>query len=303
MKINSCIAVLLMLGVGLAGASDGSESGTPLAIINDFDGQVHVKKAGSAEIEIPEIDQELGERDEVITGKDGSVEILLSDREVLHLEENSRLVILGLSTDTNTAKLLLGRLLAVIEKDVKNIPQFRVETLNAIAAVKGTEFLVETGEEGDEVAVADGTVSVGSRVSGGAIDVNKEQMVQVKPGQPPCKPRAPGKRFYLYRKTLEKMREQANWIRTMRQSGELATLRLMRQAAKRQEVLLWLKKHRDTVAAMPPVRKIRIRKYLEASSLTAEEKQLIADFMKKHPLLFEKLVKSHRRKLEAAGLR
>jgi hypothetical protein len=300
---------------GFAGEKRSAEkvkTAAPLASINSFEGEVTIKAVKAKEAILPEIDQELSTGDEITTGADGHVEILLSDRSIIKIDNNSRMIVGQLGEKESRIKLLLGRCLAVIEHLVDKPVHFSVETSNAIAAVKGTEFVISTGKDGDEVTVVDGIVkvnSVGDKSEG--VDVNKDEDIQVKPGQKPSRmlreretdktklesnASSTSGSFFA---TLGQMRTAAADIRKMQEAGELDNLRAMRKAVVRNEVLQWFRKNPDALEKMTPEQKINLMKYLKTKELTPEEKEAIREFGKKHPLLLEKAIRQQQLILKA----
>jgi ferric-dicitrate binding protein FerR (iron transport regulator) len=104
----------------------------------------------------------LQEGDVVQTGPDGRVEISTANGNTLRLVQNVRLELRQAPQHgrTFTAHLWLGSLWLRVHKLLKD-ESFRVETENGVAGVRGTEFMVEAGTQGeDRVRVYEGAVEV-----------------------------------------------------------------------------------------------------------------------------------------------
>ena len=99
--------------------------------------------------------------DTVLTGADARLEILLPSGSVLRIGENSKLA-LGDAVPQKafSAKLLLGNLWARVHKLISG-ETFHIETENAVAGVRGTEFRVEVARGQDDLLrVYEGAVQV-----------------------------------------------------------------------------------------------------------------------------------------------
>jgi hypothetical protein len=109
------------------------------------------------------------EKDDIIqTGGKSSCEILFDDGSVICLEENSRLTIIDPSSSSSHRQiqiaLKIGRLLVDVEK--KQVSgDFTIRTPAVVSAVRGTQFIIEVGE--------DDTTSIG--LFDGELEVNRIQ--------------------------------------------------------------------------------------------------------------------------------
>jgi ferric-dicitrate binding protein FerR (iron transport regulator) len=120
---------------------------------------------------------QLYEWDVLQTSADSRLEISMTDGSTLRLGENTRLE-LRVAPPTGkafAARLWLGAVWAKVHKLLQD-ESFHIETQNAVAGVRGTEFLVEAGagSRDDNVRVYEGAVEV--RGHGG------EWMHRVEPG-------------------------------------------------------------------------------------------------------------------------
>jgi hypothetical protein len=114
----------------------------------------------------------------VETQKDSRIELRFSDASVLRLGARAKLQLTeahfgGPSKRRLTAKLFFGKLWAKVTSVVQGDQKFAVETENAVAGVRGTQFLVD--------ARADKSVLV--RVYDGQVAVAKPAYATGKPGE------------------------------------------------------------------------------------------------------------------------
>ena len=93
------------------------------------------------------------EADKLVTGADGTVGVTLSDNSLLSVGPNSTLAIDRYVFDSTThagqfdSTLSKGTLAVISGKMVKQSPEsMRVRTPSAIMGVRGTEFVVQVGE-------------------------------------------------------------------------------------------------------------------------------------------------------------
>src|SRR5439155_152146 len=102
--------------------------------------------------------------DTVETQPGGRAEIALPGGSLLRIGENTRLTLSPIPARSEfSARLFFGNLWARVHKLVSG-ETFRVETENAVAGVRGTEFRVEAGQEQpDLVRVYEGRVQVEAR--------------------------------------------------------------------------------------------------------------------------------------------
>ena len=97
------------------------------------------------------------EADKLVTGADGTLGVTFTDNSLLSVGPNSALAIDRYVFDSTThagqfeSTLSKGTLAAVSGKMVKQSPEsMRVRTPSAIMGVRGTEFVVQVGEQAGE---------------------------------------------------------------------------------------------------------------------------------------------------------
>lgn len=129
--------------------------------VSYVEGAVTVNPAGGGPAATVAERDPLHPGDTVQTAAGGRLEISLANGSVIRLGESSHLL-LGTAPaggHSFSAKLFLGNLWTRVRKLV-SAETFHVETENGVAGVRGTEFRVEAGGQGDLVRVYQGAVEV-----------------------------------------------------------------------------------------------------------------------------------------------
>lgn len=142
-------AVAILLLVTLPAVALGNDVGT----VKVSRGTAAVERAGQR---LPAgVGAKVREGDVVVTGADGSVGITFGDNSLLSIGPDSRLVIDRFAFDATTHKgafetsLERGTLAGISGKIAKQSPDaMKVRTPAAVLGVRGTEFVVRTGEPG-----------------------------------------------------------------------------------------------------------------------------------------------------------
>jgi|DewCreStandDraft_4_1066084.scaffolds.fasta_scaffold01934_1 hypothetical protein len=254
-----------------------------IAYINDYEGDCELKRKGKdigeaiLDIYIP-----LYEGDTIITGYDSRVEIVFDDATIIKLDPNSRLVIRNLKRDKENKtiiELIKGRLIGVIKKLIEK-EEFAVRTKLAMAAVKGTELIVETGDE-DLVGVYEGQVEVASYDKEGNIKkkiiLDKDKETKIVKYLGPDRPRKLSKNFIKRYKEIKDIREKIKYVRELREQGKTKEYKLKRRL-ERINNLKMMKNSPDIYKKMSPEQKklvdeiIKLEPYYQ-SQLEEEKKK------------------------------
>lgn len=128
----------------------------------------------------------------IVTGR-GKAKVALSDGTILSIGENTRVQLAhfaGPETAANVRINLLSGVLRPLVTRTTSTGSFEVETQTAVAAVRGTDWLIEAGADRTGVALLRGRVVVSSR------DDRRRNVVLQSPGhgtdvvrgQPPTPP-------------------------------------------------------------------------------------------------------------------
>lgn len=92
----------------------------------------------------PELGMELTERDEILTKKSGSIEIMISDKGAIKVSKNTRIsissILLSEGKGETNVHVNYGKIVTVLKKEKKD-ESFNITTPTAIAGVRGTTFL------------------------------------------------------------------------------------------------------------------------------------------------------------------
>lgn len=255
----ACLLALVLVAQADFAAVKPKAEDYSIAYINDYEGECELKKKGESIGEaVSDIYISLYEGDTVITESDSRMEIVFDDATIMKLDSNSRMVIKNLkrgATNASTVlELIKGKIFGVVKKLTQQ-EQFTVKTRMAMAAVKGTELIVETGDE-DKVGVYEGSVEVsnvdmsGNVLSKVIIDKDKEVTV-VKHLKGPAKAKKLSGNFVKKYNEITDLREKIKFVRELRRSGKAKEYRLERRL-KRIQNLKMMKQNRSMMKNMSP---------------------------------------------------
>jgi|YNPBryBLVA2012_1023415.scaffolds.fasta_scaffold09643_3 hypothetical protein len=134
----------------------------PKATVVSLKGECTVTR-GSASVPA-RVKMALEESDVLVTGHRSSVEILLDNGALVMLDADTvvELSRLHMTSDHEEVRiaLSLGRILASVRKLVSPSSTFSIRTKTSVAAVRGTEYVVEAASDSTDVGVFEGTVNV-----------------------------------------------------------------------------------------------------------------------------------------------
>lgn len=214
-----------------------SQADYSIAYINEFSGLCEIKKKGTSYFEtVREIYVPLYQGDVVKTAKKAKAEVVFDDETIVQMDPESRLEIKTLAR-TGEKKTLLslikGRVFVIVKK-LMNKEEFAVKTKMAMAAVKGTEFVVESEAESDandKVGVYEGAVQVSTYDMDGKerekiiLDKDKETTIIKNVGRI-NKPSRLNTSFVKRYKEIKDLKSKIEYIREMRRSGKIKEYRL-----------------------------------------------------------------------------
>lgn len=157
-------------------------------------GPVYIHPAGRPEGEYVEAtaDTPLAEGDWLRVGAGADARIAIDGDTYVSLSSGTDLGVTSLASAGLELRLALGSLAAKVRKLAEG-QAFRVRTPTVVAAVRGTELVVEEDGEGEagRVAVVDeGRVEVTSEEGGEPVLLGRRQETVVRAGRPPEPPRA-----------------------------------------------------------------------------------------------------------------
>jgi hypothetical protein len=134
-----------------------------LMTVTLVEGPVTAAPKGGGEAQPVVVGEQLKEGDQVQTGRGGRLEILLATGTVIRIGESTQAELREAPPEGGRfrLRLLVGSFWAKVSKLLSG-DRFEVETENAVAGVRGTEFRVEAGAAGqaDLLRVYEGVVQV-----------------------------------------------------------------------------------------------------------------------------------------------
>jgi hypothetical protein len=152
-------------------------------------GEVFAESAGNTQ---PLAANDPVHRGDTIVSKAGKAKIALEEGTVVSVGENTRVQIVDFErsrVDPKTRLGLLSGALRLIVQKVSAGGRFEVETETAIAAVRGTDWVIETAPEQTSVALVDGAVAVSDRARAATVLLQAPgEGTDVRRGAPPTTP-------------------------------------------------------------------------------------------------------------------
>lgn len=178
-KTTACGALVAVAVVAAAASADASPGGTkpePVGMVSLCEGVAHVASGGTVREALA--GDELFEGDTLITGAAGKIKVLFRDDSLVTLSGNAKLEVTGYRVDSarklrqSVLTLVRGKVMSLVSRMYAN-PQsgFDVKTKTAVAGVRGTRFVVETGEGADRIATFEGSVAVSKADGKGQVTV------------------------------------------------------------------------------------------------------------------------------------
>jgi hypothetical protein len=191
-------AICVVYGTMLGAASSGHAAELVIGSVLAVRGEVfRAGDAGQAPL-AAKAPVHLG--DTIVSGA-GKAKIGLNDGSIVSIGENTRLRLSTYQSTSNDFTTRLSMLSGVLRAIVGRIVargRFEIETETAIAAVRGTDWLVDVTSKGTAVAVVSGVVAVSSRGKPQTAVVldTPGRGTDVAPGEEPHAPHAwPAQRF------------------------------------------------------------------------------------------------------------
>jgi len=205
---HRCCALLGTILVLLTGVAAAQEVGT----IAEVAGSVELQHGGTWSAVA--LGQPLEQGDALRTGRPGRVRVVFQDNSVLTMADASEVSLAEVRIDRNKGlaqtvwRLVQGQVRAVVSEYYERPrSRFQIETVTAVAGVRGTEFVITF----DPVAATSEVVGVSGRVEvhstkdrvGHAVYITTQELTTVTRGAYPTPAkRLPGER---YRQYLEKL--------------------------------------------------------------------------------------------------
>lgn len=164
MKRSTICVFLFVLSLLASAAQAPQPTALPVgsATIEDVKGQVSVRSAAGVAM-APQRGQVLSAESTIETEK-GSALLHLEDGSQVLVKAHSRVVLKAPATSNgNFFEMMIGKIVAKIQKRLGNSPSFRMGTPTAVITVRGTRFEVNVDKKGKTlVDVYEGIVEVAS---------------------------------------------------------------------------------------------------------------------------------------------
>lgn len=167
-KYLSAIFFLVFSFLTLA---DLAESQTSL---DSFVGNVQVSHDGGTNWVQAEAETPLSEMDIVRTGPESYCDILLSNDEGdFRVLENTTVVLQSLAKSTRI-RISTGKTLFTFDRKLSADEAFEVETHTIVAAIRGTQFLVDESADTSTISVNEGEIEVRHNIDPALLDNRKD---------------------------------------------------------------------------------------------------------------------------------
>jgi hypothetical protein len=205
MKTVRGFLIIVLAGLALAGPA---RAALPVhATLTEVRGDVQVSTAVPVSWHGAEKGMRLGNGALVMTGSDGSAELVFDDASALRLEKNTRLTVHKAERRQTFREMFVevlnGRLLINVPKINKyGQAKFKVKTPLSSAAIRGTVFVMDSGPQTDVIAVYEGKVEAEGALPGGNVEVGAGQQTDVKAGGSPGAPHPLSAEMESYRQAI-----------------------------------------------------------------------------------------------------
>lgn len=239
------------------------------ARVTEVSGTVLIYAAGSEEGLPAEAETPLEDGDRVETGEDGRAELALESESLMELGPGSSFTVGSTQESDSWFSLSLGTLMAKVKSlAATRRKRFRIRTPTSVCAVRGTEFGVEVGNDGEtSVGVFDEgqvAVSAGGDGSGAETLLGAKQETTVAHGDRDVKVRR------LER--FERRRERMSHLRARREVLKRSWKNIPpeRRGELRQK---WRAGMREKIKNMPPGQRGKVKQMMEKRTDRREERR------------------------------
>jgi hypothetical protein len=161
--LSLILLLLVLAGINAAQAPQPATLVAGSATLDEVKGQVTVTPPGGGAATPAQRGQAIAPETTVEVGSKGSALLHLEDGSQVLIKDNTRVVLKVPETSGNFLQVLLGKIVAKVQKRMNNAPSFRMGTPTAVITVRGTRFEVDVDRKGKTfVEVFEGVVEVGS---------------------------------------------------------------------------------------------------------------------------------------------
>jgi hypothetical protein len=263
-----------------------TNTGYSIAYVNDFEGDCEIKRRGEDTGEaLQDLYIPLYEGDSIVTETDSRVEVIFDDSTIIKVDPESSFVIKSLVRKNNNRtiiQLIRGRVMAIVKKLIEK-EEFTVKTKMAMAAVKGTEFIVDASDD-NKVGVYEGAVEVsGLDMDGNVLHkivLNKDQeTVITKKLRSPERADRLSRNFVKRYKEISDLRGKIEYMREMRRSGRAEKFKIDRRLKRIEGLRTMMHADPEKFRNLPEGQKALVNEimkeepYLEAKKAQVEKKE------------------------------
>jgi len=132
--------LLLLLAAAILSPDDAFAQAAVAGTVASVSGAVQIQRGGTTIAVTQGMPVQVGDR--IVTGADGQVSILLTDQSTIDLADSSTFTIDQHAGTTTRLSLLGGRVRSFVNRTAGATPNFEVHTPNAVAAARGTTFIL-----------------------------------------------------------------------------------------------------------------------------------------------------------------
>lgn len=164
----------LAVSLVFTGATAGAQTNGKLT---QSQGAVFVKAGENAE-QPGKVGETLPGGTRIRTGADGNAEVVFPDGSKMQVRPSTQVALSGAkrAEQKSSVVLFFGRVWSKVTRSVGGETNYEVNTPNAVAGVRGTEFETAVADDGSaKVRVTEGKVAVGSDVDNEAEEVSRGQ--------------------------------------------------------------------------------------------------------------------------------
>lgn len=148
---------------------------------NSLNGEIKVYLPGSDTWRLAKWDQELPVGTRIVTGENGTAMLSFADMSNWVMPPETEIIISAPPEKDSGVELVRGRIWANVKKMLKD-GSMDIKMNQAVASIKGTTFVLKTGDKSDEIKVIEGLVSFGLK-DGEKIDVKGGESASLSEGK------------------------------------------------------------------------------------------------------------------------
>lgn len=174
--------ILFMILFGLLALGCGQKqvlSDQITFILDVYTGSVDISRDEGKNWKMADVGQELAENDQIRTGPDSFCDIIMPDRGIFRIADNSIVLLSNLKKQLEVINIKKGKILANITKKLAEDETFLVGTTTAVVSVRGTEFSVLTDGEKTVTAVKKGEVKVRKNISLNTTNLSEQELAGI----------------------------------------------------------------------------------------------------------------------------